>query len=166
MFHAGGNVDFLANGGIAVRNGHKAVGGILNIVKVAGGGQAAQLDFLLAGQQLGDDGGDDGAAALARAIGVEGAHNGNRQVKAAVKAFGQAVRADLGGRVGALALERVVLVNGHILGGAVYFAGGSNHHALGAQLAGGVQHVQGALDVGIHIAVRAVVAERNGDQGS
>ena len=66
MFHAGGNVDFLANGGIAVRNGHKAVGGILDIVKVAGGGQAAQLDFLLAGQQLGDDGGDDGAAALAR----------------------------------------------------------------------------------------------------
>ena len=121
---------------------------------------------LLAGQQLGDDGGDDGAAALARAIGVEGTHNGNRQVKAAVKAFGQAVRADLGGRVGALALERVVLVNRHILGGAVYFAGGSNHHALGAQLAGGVQHVQGALDVGIHIAVRAVVAERNGNQGS
>ena len=59
-----------------------------------------------------------------------------------------------------------MLVNGHILGGAVYFAGGSNHHALGAQLAGGVQHVQGALDVGIHIAVRAVVAERNGNQGS
>ena len=75
MFHAGSNVDFLANGGIAVRNGHKAVGGVLDIVKVAGGGQAAQLDFLLAGQQLGDDGGDDGATALARAIGVEGAHN-------------------------------------------------------------------------------------------
>ena len=30
------------------------MGGVLDIVKVAGGGQAAQLDFLLASQQLGD----------------------------------------------------------------------------------------------------------------
>ena len=36
---------------------------------------------------------------------------------------------------------------------------------LGAHLTGGVQHVQGALDVGIHIAVGAVVAEGDGDEG-
>ena len=45
------------------------------------------------------------AAALARAVGVERTHDSDGQVKAAVEALGQAVRADFGGGVGALALE-------------------------------------------------------------
>ena len=76
MFNAGGNVQLLADGGIAVGNRHKAVGRVLDIVEVAGGGQAAEFDFSLACQQLCNNRRDDGAAALARAIGVEGAHDG------------------------------------------------------------------------------------------
>ena len=63
-----------------------------------------------------------------------------------------------------MALEGVLLVDGYILCRAVDLAGGGDKHALGAQLAGGVQHVQRALDVGVHIAVRAVVGEGNSDK--
>ena len=164
MFNAGGNVQLLTDGGIAVGNRHKAVGCILDIVEVAGRGQAAELDLGLAGQQLRDDGRDDGAAALARAVGVEGPHDRDGQIKAAVEALGQTVGADLGGGVGALALERVLLVDGHILCRAVDLAGGGDEYALGVQLARGVQHIQRTLDVGVHIAVGAVVRKRNGNQ--
>ena len=64
-----------------------------------------------------------------------------------------------------MTLEGVLFVDGHILGGTVDLAGGGDQHALGVQLAGGVQDVEGALDVGVHIAVRAVVGERNCDEG-
>ena len=165
MLNAGGNVQLLPDGGIAVGNRHKAVGRVLDIVEVAGWGQAAELDLGLAGQQLGDDGRDDGAAALARAVGVEGPHDGHGQVKAAVEALGQTVGTDLGGGVGALALEGVLLVNGHILCRAVDLAGGGDEHALGVQLTRGVQHIQSTLDVGVHIAVGAVVGEGNRNEG-
>ena len=56
MLNAGGNVQLLADGGVAVGNGHKAVGRVLDIVEVAGRGQAAEFDLGLARQQLGDDG--------------------------------------------------------------------------------------------------------------
>src|SRR5699024_5557188 len=107
MLDVGGDVELLPDGGVAVRNGHKAVGGVLDVVEVPRGGQAAEFDLGLAGQQLGDDGGDDGARALPRAVGVERPHDGDGQVKAAVETFCQAVGADLGGRVGALALVGV-----------------------------------------------------------
>ena len=164
VFHTGGDVQFPADGGVAVRDGHEAVGGVLDVVEVPGGGQAAQLDFGLAGQQLGDDGGDDGPPALAGAVGVEGPHDGDRQVKAALEALSQTVSADLGGGIGALALVGVLFVDGHILGGAVDLAGGGDQHPLGAQFPGGVEDVQGALDVGVHIAVGAVVGERDGNE--
>ena len=58
----------------------------------------------------------------------------------------------------------MLFVNGHILCRAVHLAGAGDHHALGAQLTGSIQHIQGALDVGVNIAVRAVIAEGNGNQ--
>ena len=42
MLHAGGNVQLLADGGVAVGNGHKAVGGVLDIVEVAGSGSGCR----------------------------------------------------------------------------------------------------------------------------
>ena len=164
MLNARRNVQLLANRGVAVGNRHKAVGRVLDIVEVAGRGQAAELDLGLTGQQLGDNGRDNGASALARAVGVERAHDSDGQVKAAVEALGQAVRADFGGGVGALALERVLLVDGHVLRRAVDLAGGGDEHALGVQLTRGVQHIQRALDVGVHVAVRAVVGEGDRDE--
>ena len=164
MLLAGGDVHLLADGGVAASQCHEARRGVLHIVEVAGGGQAAQLDLGGASEQLGDDGGNHSPGALARAVGVEGPHDGDRQIKAAVEALGQTVRTDLGGGIGALALIGMLLVDGHILGGAVHLAGAGDQQALGAHLTGCVQHVQGALDVGVHIAVRAVVAEGDGDQ--
>ena len=133
-------------------------------VEITGGAQLAQLNLGLTGQQLGDDGGNNRTLALTGTVGVEGTNDGHRQIEAAVEAFGQTVGTNLGGRVGALALIRMLLVDGNIQGGAVHLAGGGDHHALGVQLAGGVQHVQGALDVGVYIAVGAVVAEGDGNQ--
>ena len=164
MLLTGGDVHLLADGCLAARQCHEARRGVLHVVEVTGGGQAAQLDLGCAGEQLGDDGGDYGPGALAGAVGVEGPHDGDRQIKAAVEALGQTVRADLGGGIGALALVGMLLVDGYILSGAVHLAGAGDQETLGAHLTGRVQHVQGALDVGVHVAVRAVVAEGNGDQ--
>ena len=59
----------------------------------------------------------------------------------------------------------MLFVDGHILGGTVDLAGGGDQHPLGVQFPGGVEDIQGALDVGVHIAVGAVVGERDGDEG-
>lgn len=58
----------------------------------------------------------------------------------------------------------MLLVDGHVLRRAVDLAGGGDEHALGVQLTRGVQHVQRALDVGVHVAVRAVVGEGDRDE--
>ena len=52
------NIDLLANSLVRLVDLIEAVGSILDKVEVSGGGQRSQFDFFLAGQQLGDDGGE------------------------------------------------------------------------------------------------------------
>jgi hypothetical protein len=66
---------------------------------------------------------DHGARRLARSVGVEGAHGHHRQPVGAEIALRQLVGANLGGRVGRLTLQRVVLVDGRGQRRAVHFGG-------------------------------------------
>ena len=59
------------------------------------------------------------------------------------------IRADLAGRVGRLALQRVCLGDGHEARGAVDLAGGGVDDRPDAQIARGLDHVERAFDVGI-----------------
>ena len=63
-----------------------------------------------------------------------------------------------------MALVGVFFVDGYVLRGAVDLAGGGDEHAARAQLPRGVEHVERTLDVGVDVAVGAVVGERDRDE--
>jgi len=75
---------------------------------------AAQLDFCCAGQQLGNDGGDDRAGRLTRPIRIKRPYNGHRGIETAIEAFCYPVCPNFSGGIGRLALEGMPLINGSI----------------------------------------------------
>lgn len=164
-FRLGGDVDFLADGVVRLRQGDEAADGVTDIDEVAGGGGVAELQLGFPIEKLGDDGGDDRAGGLARAEGVERADDGDRQFEGSVERFRKPVCGDLGSAVRRLPLIGMLFIDGNIAGCAVNLGSGSDENLGSAELAGGLQDVEGALDVGIHVGIRRVIAEGDGDQG-
>ena len=157
-------VDHLAGALIAVQGRLEASHGVGDVVEVARGVQGAKLDAALAVGNLGNDGRDDGPGRLARTVGVEGPQDGDRGAEGQVERQGDLVRADLARRIGGLALKGMVLGDGDEAGGAIDLAGGGVDDPADAQFAGGLHHVERALDVGVHIGVGRVVRVGNGDE--
>ena len=59
----------------------------------------------------------------------------------------------------------MLLVDGHVLGRAVYLRGGGVDELGAAVFLGRLADVEGALDIGVHIAVRSHVGVWDGDEG-
>ena len=133
-----------------------------DVGEVAFGIEVAQMDDIR-GEGLGDDGGDDGAGGLTGAIGVEGADGDGLDVEGAPEALDELVGADLAGGVGRLTLEGVLLIDGNGEGGAVDLAGGGVDK-FAADLAAGLEDVEGADDVGLDDLDGVVVGIGDGDE--
>ena len=58
----------------------------------------------------------------------------------------------------------MLLVDRRVTGCAVNLGCGCHQHSRRAQLAGGLQDIQRALDVGVHIGIRRMVAEGDADE--
>jgi len=130
--------------------------------EVAFGVEVAQMDDI-AGEGLGDDGGDDGAGGLSGAVGVEGADGDGLDIEGAPEALDELVGADLAGGVGRLPLQGMLLADGNGEGGAVDLAGGGMDQ-LAADLAAGLEDVEGADDVGLDDLDGVVVGVGDGDE--
>ena len=75
------------------------------------------------------------------------------------------VRADLAGRIGRLALQRMRLGDRYEPGGAIDLAGRGVDHPFDAQIPRRLNDVQRAQNIGLNIGLRRVIAVGNGDQG-
>ena len=95
---------------------------------------------------------------------VEWAKHHNRNIEGAGVGLRHHVGADLGSRVGRLALQRVGFADRHGQGGAINLAGRGMHYALGIPLTGGFEHIHGAQDVGFDIGLGGCIGVRDGDQ--
>ena len=160
------DVDDAADRGVAAGDGEEAGGGVLDVGQVAAGVEAPEPDRR-PGQGLADDRRDDRAGRLAGAEGVERPEDRHGQAEGPVVALAQGVGADLGGRVGRLAPERVRLVDRDVPGRAVDLGGrGQDHPVQGRARPAGVQDVGGAEDVGLNHVERVLVRVRDRDQGA
>ena len=63
-----------------------------------------------------------------------------------------------------MALIRMALVNGNVACRAIHFGRGCDQHAPRAKIPGGLEHIQRTLDICVHIGVRRIIAEGNGNQ--
>ena len=65
----------------------------------------------------------------------------------------QLIRPDLARRIGRLADQGMVLGDGDRLRAAVYFAGGGLHDLVESQIPRRLEHIQGALNIGVNVGV-------------
>ena len=144
----------------------EALHGVLDKGQVAAGVEPAKLDHG-SGERLADDGRNDRAGRLAGAEGVERPENRYRKSKRTVIALAQGVGCDLGRGVGRLAPERVLLVDGHVLRGAIDLGRRRQYDSLQSiRASASVEDVRRAQNIRLHHVVRVLVRVGNGDQGT
>jgi hypothetical protein len=160
----GANIDGLADGRVATGQLEEAATGVQHVVEVACWRDVAKLDLLLAVGDLRDYGRDHCARRLARAIGVERTGDRDRQIESIEEADCHRISADLGGAVGRLRLQWVLLVDGYVLGSAVNLASGGVDHAFDAILHRRLADIECALDIGVDVAVGRDVGVGDRDQ--
>ncbi len=102
---------------------------------------------------------------MARAERVEGADDGDGGLEGVVVGQGDVVGGDLGGAVRGLGLERVGLVDGCVLGGAVDLGGGGVDDLGDRVPVGGGDDVVRAGHVGVDVGLGGAVGVGNRDEG-
>jgi hypothetical protein len=83
-----------------------------------------------------------------------------------VEREGKLVGSDLGGGVWGLPLERMILGDWHKSSRSIDFAGGCVDYSFNSEFPSGLENIECAFDVGIHIGVGRVVGVGNTDECS
>ena len=115
--------------------------------------------------ELGEDRRDHGTRRLPGTVGVERPHDRHRKVECVVVAQRHHVGPDLRSRVWRLGLQGMGLVDGDVAGGPVDLARRRVHQPVDTVDPAGVEHVLGAADVGLDIALGCLVGVWDADEG-
>ena len=160
----GAELDHLTLNAFNLRGLDEALHRVRHEGQVALGVQAAELHLLFPREELDQDGRKNGAGGLARAVGVERPQRHHGHFEGAVVGLAELVRRDLRGAVGRLTLEGMGFADGDAVRRPVDLAGRCVHHPAAARTPGALQHVERALHVGVHEALRGCIAVRDGDE--
>ena len=133
-------------------------------VKSRVGDSAPSLIRRLPRCDLPDDRRDHGAGRLPRTIGVERPQHADRRRERQEIRQRDHVRADLGGRIGRLPLQRVLFGDRHEARRAIDLRRRGHDHALDALLAGRLHHIERPRDVGVHVGRGRMIRVGDGDQ--